>query len=77
MLETLDILGVMNKPKVTFQGTAVIEEVDGGDVLLMLPNGDVSAHASVDDATKVAAKWFKQDAKKRNLGIGVGITEQR
>lgn len=60
--------------KVTQQGVAHVANVDG-DWIVVFPNGEMRAHASQIAATKDAERWFRTDAKKKKLKVGVGVIE--
>lgn len=64
----------MAAPKVTNQGKIQIANIDG-DWMVVFPAGTMKAFATREAAEEAARTWFKSDAKKRRLPIGVGITE--
>jgi hypothetical protein len=60
--------------KATSQGKAIVQNVNG-DWMVMFPDGTMKAFALRAAAEHAAANWFRRDAKRRKLGVGVGVTE--
>jgi hypothetical protein len=66
----------MTRPnlKVTAQGKAHVANVNG-DWMAIFPDGTMRAFMSYPEAAKAAERWFRRDAARRKLAVGVGITE--
>lgn len=52
----------MNRPKVHNQGLAVAERSDGGDWIVMLPDGSVEVCTSKAAVQRTVKRWAKQHA---------------
>lgn len=59
----------MERPKVQYLGTAVIEQ-DGQGRLVMLPDGAVSGYLDHSAAISAIKKYFRKVTPKDAIGVG-------
>jgi hypothetical protein len=56
------------------QGRSHIAKVDG-DWMVVFPDGSLRAFATYPEAERAAQAWFRRNARKLKLPIGVGMIE--
>jgi hypothetical protein len=62
------------KPRPHYQGRAIVERGNGGDLLVMLPDGETVIAVDALEAERKVRAWFK---RHNPTGFGVGTIEWR